>query len=296
MLRIVDVGCKGCDEARRRVAQRGIEGPDDAEAGRRNRAEGVTAVGREVRVQIHVFADHVPGVGWIDDDVAAVTTCGRDAVARAGSKQRRSVVLQASPFGQPRARGAGFGVVVLQGMQGVVEIAPTAHRRRVVEGSRIDATVVADVDPVTDDEHGVLIGMGDRRAGVGRVACKGVVPVRADRRPRRTGVEALIHLFETREHVRIIVRVDRQELVVPGLHPGRDAGRASPRSGVAERRGIGDERPRTARIAIRREEDPLEVDVRRSLDHRVQLRSGLRVREGGSPEVAGVDGARQSEL
>ena len=75
--------------------------------------------------------------------------------------------------------------------------------------------------------HRVLIGVGRHRTAVrvGLPAREGEVPVRADRHPARPAVGRLEGFLETYIDVVGILRVDGEELVVPGLDAGLVTGR-----------------------------------------------------------------------
>src|SRR3982751_2420110 len=101
-------------------------------------------------------------------------------------------------------------------------------------------------------------GRGERAARapsrVGVLLCVGApareveVPVRADGRPARAAVLRLVDLLEPREDVVRVLRIDEQELVVPGLD-ARPVALAADRllerrAGVRELRRLRDLRPR----------------------------------------------------
>jgi len=235
----------------------------------------------------------------VDQGVAAVAAERRDHLLGAGQEQRLAVVLQAAPDGVAVGHAPEAGVVVLQRAQRGVAVGPAL---RMAQGPAVDATVVSDVDAPAADGDRVLVGVRGLGAArrVGREAREREVPVRARRGERLAAVGGLEDLLEADVHVAGIGRIDRQELVVPGLHARAVARLVLERRARRRQLGlVGDQLVRAARRAVAGHEDAREVRVAglrvgrqelgRRLDERVEPRAIRGVGEGRAADVVGVD-------
>src|SRR5262249_17968691 len=207
------------DEARVRVAR--VRLVDRVEAGQRDRVVdlGVTvgpaAVGGGGHGQVHVLVDRLVAVVGIDDVVTAVAAERRDHLPGAALEQADAVVLQAAPDVIAAADVADGGEVVLERVQGGVQVAPL-HYAHVAQRVRVHAAVVGGVQGAAGDGQRVLVGVDRARAGVlGRVnapAGEREVPVRPGGRPGLARVVGLEDLFEVEEDVVVVARVDDDRL------------------------------------------------------------------------------------
>ena len=238
---------------------------------------------RDAHRQVDVLLDDVAPVRGIDEHVAAVTAEVGDHLLAARAEQRAAVVLQAAADEDRVAAGVQVGarrvvrvqladadVVVLQRVHrpvvGGLPVGAVAVRvDRPVGRAAVDTAVVADVDVglAADgaERDRVLVGVRRERAAdvavrrrqrVRPPAGEVEVPVRAGRRPRCAGVLRLVDLLEARVDVIGVRWVDREELVVPGLHAGPVALAADRllerRARVRELRRLGDLAPRAGRV------------------------------------------------